>query len=402
MGALLAGIVVGTAVDCTAHRAAVRGGAVLPRATLADHTYQVADPLPPGPPGALIAATNQGPDARLGGARRWTVIYHSTNSHGTDVPVSGFVVVPAGAPPRGGWPVVSWAHGTTGVAHSCAPSQLPDLGSDAYLREIRTLLAAGYAVTATDYVGLGTPGTHTYLVGADEGNAVADIVTAARRLLPGLGRVWFAVGHSQGGQAALFAAHAVHRSGAGDLAGVVALAPASHLEFMLAGVKASHVPSELSFALYSLAGLAATDSTDPAARLRSLLGPAAAATATKVLAHCSTDEDAVLAGLDTEQMLPLSQDQLRQIGAQMSAYGDPDRAAVPVPTLIVQGEDDHDVPQAWTDTVVGDLRALGSPTVLYRTYPGAGHDQVIDRSACDVLAFLAAHGGSHRTGCTPG
>lgn len=364
-------------------------------------TYQVPDPLPAGAPGALIAATGHGPDARLEGARRWTVLYHSTNTHGADVPVSGTVLLPPGPAPKGGWPVVSWAHGTTGVADACAPSQWPNMGSDSFAQELRALLRAGYAVTASDYLGLGTPGVHTYLVGADEGNAVADIVTAARRLVPGLGTVWFAVGHSQGGQAALFATHAGRRTGAQHLGAVVAIAPASHLESMLAGVKASHVPSELSFAFYSLAGLAATDPADPSLHLRSLLEPAAAATASRVLADCVTGSDPVLNGLDTERMLPLSVDQLRRLGARMGAYGDPDRSAVTVPALVIQGEADEDVPRAWTDAVVAHLRRLGSPAVLYRTYPGAGHNQVLGQSVCDLLAFLHTHGGTGLGACTP-
>jgi hypothetical protein len=292
-----------------------------------------------GSSGALIAATDHGPDARLDGARRWTVLSLSANAHGADVPVSGAVLVPRGATPRGGWLVVSWAHGTTSVADACAPFEPPDLGLDAYGQEVAAFLGVGYAVTATDYPGLGTPGMHTYLVGADEGNAAADIVTTARRLVPGrlMGRVWFAVGRSQGGHASLFAARATHRSGPPRPSAVVAVAPASHLESMLAGVRAAHVPSELPFAFYSMAGLAATYRGDSSLSLRSPLGPTVAAIAARVLARCSADEDTVLNGLDTEQMLPLSVDRLQRIGERMAAYGDPDRAAVPVPAPVVQG-----------------------------------------------------------------
>lgn len=391
------------AVGCTSPHAATSpsGRAVPPTVALRGETYRVPEPLPPGTPGALIAATDHGPDARLAGARRWTVVYHSTNGRGVDVPVSGIVLVPPGPPSHGGRPVVSWAHGTTGVADACAPSRLADRGSAAFTQELGALLRAGYVVTASDYPGLGTPGTHTYLVGADEGNAVADIVTAAHQLVPGLGRVWFAVGHSQGGQAALFAAHAAHPPGGQRLGGVVAVAPASHLEVMLSGVKASHVPGELSFALYSLAGLAAIDPTDASVNLRTLLGNEAAATASRVLAGCATNSAQVLKGLDTEKMLPLSAGHLKRIGERMGAYGDPDRAPVPVPALIIQGEADQDVPAVWTNQVVSHLRELGSPAVLYRTYPAAGHLQVLGRSVCDLLAFLRAHGGTSPSTCTP-
>ncbi|MFF8942968.1 alpha/beta hydrolase family protein [Streptomyces sp. NPDC014864] len=370
--------------------------------TSVNHTYQVPDPLPAAEPGTLIAATDHGPDAGLEGARRYTVLYHSTNARGANIAVSGTVLLPSGPPPRRGWPVVSWAHGTTGVADACAPSQSPNLGLDVFAQELRALLRAGYAVAASDYPGLGTPGPHTYLVGADEGNAVADIVTAAHRLVPVLAPVWFAVGHSQGGQAALFAAHAGRRTtGAQRLGAVAALAPASHLEAMLAGVKASHVPSELSFAFYSLVGLAATEPGGRAVDLRSLLGPSAAATASRVIADCVTDSDPALKGVNTEEMLPLQGDQLRRMSARMGAYGDADRAAVTVPTLVAQGGADEDVPPAWTDEVVAHLRRPGSPALVYRTYPGAGHNQVLGRSVCDLLAFLQAHGGARPGTCVP-
>ena len=38
------------------------------------------------------------------------------------VTVSGQIIFPKGTPPKGGWPVVAWEHGTTGIADICAPS----------------------------------------------------------------------------------------------------------------------------------------------------------------------------------------------------------------------------------------------------------------------------------------
>ncbi|MDF3289645.1 alpha/beta hydrolase family protein [Streptomyces silvisoli] len=369
-----------------------------PDVRVADHTYQVPRPLPEDAPGALIAATDQGPDQQTGAAHRWTVLYHSVNAHHADIPVSGTVLVPRGAPPPGGWPVVSWGHGTTGVADRCAPSQAPNLGFNEYAQELRTLLGAGYAVTATDYPGLGTPGMHTYLVGADEGNAVVDIVTAARRVEPNLAPTWFAVGHSQGGQAALFAANAARRVPGLRLRGTVAITPASHLEVMLPGVIAAHQPSQLSFALYSLAGLSATDRS---VNLRSLLGPSAARTAAGILSQCLGGGHTKLTDASTEQALPLSGEQLSRVDGEMGAYGDPDRAAIHGPVLVIQGSADQDVPPRWTDAVVGNLRSLGSREVVERTYPGLDHDQVLGQSVCDLLAFLGAHGGRPSANCVP-
>jgi acetyl esterase/lipase len=69
------------------------------------------------------------------------------------------------------------------------------------------MIRRGYIVTATDYPGLGTAGPHPYLVGISEGRAVLDSVRSARNLTQGEAQKRFAVwGHSQGGQAVLYAA----------------------------------------------------------------------------------------------------------------------------------------------------------------------------------------------------
>jgi hypothetical protein len=107
---------------------------------------------------------------------------------------------------------------------------------------LNRFLRAGWAVAMTDYEGLGTYGVHPYLLGESEGRGILDIVPAVRELAaaddvngPGIAREYVIVGHSQGGQAALFGAHLAHRDSAvyadrGTLLGVAALAPASNLK----------------------------------------------------------------------------------------------------------------------------------------------------------------------------
>ena len=51
------------------------------------------------------------------------VLYSSRTPQGAKTAVSGSVSVPKGKVPKGGWPVITWAHGTTGVADACAPSR---------------------------------------------------------------------------------------------------------------------------------------------------------------------------------------------------------------------------------------------------------------------------------------
>src|SRR5918992_1023642 len=116
-------------------------------------------------------------------SRTWTLLYRSTSVRGKAIGVSGFVMLPKGKPPKGGWPVVSWAHGTSGIADSCAPSRDPDGDYTEYAApQFGAWLRAGYAIANTDYEGLGTPGVHPYLVGRSEGRGVVDIVRASRQL----------------------------------------------------------------------------------------------------------------------------------------------------------------------------------------------------------------------------
>jgi pimeloyl-ACP methyl ester carboxylesterase len=85
----------------------------------------------------------------------------------------------------------------------------------------------GAIVVATDYEGLGTPGTHTYLVGRSEGANVLDAIRAARQVTGTEGQS-ITIGHSQGGGAALWAAQMAPEYATDvNLVGAVAAAPAT-------------------------------------------------------------------------------------------------------------------------------------------------------------------------------
>ena len=68
-------------------------------------------------------------------------------------------------------------------------------------------LASGWVVAASDYAGLGTPCTEQYLMGAAKAHDIYNSVRAARQIpLADAGTTVALWGHSQGGQAAPWAA----------------------------------------------------------------------------------------------------------------------------------------------------------------------------------------------------
>jgi pimeloyl-ACP methyl ester carboxylesterase len=128
------------------------------------------------------------------------VLYHSLDASGAAVAASAVVLLPAGQKPASGWPIIAWAHGTSGVAQHCAPSAMKSVY---YGRNgLYEMLGAGFAIVAVDYSGLGTKGPHEYLSKVAQANDVIYAVPAARAAVPDLGDKWVVDGHSQGGQAA--------------------------------------------------------------------------------------------------------------------------------------------------------------------------------------------------------
>jgi pimeloyl-ACP methyl ester carboxylesterase len=183
-----------------------------------DEFYVVPEPLPPGEPGDLIRMQ---PVKAEAGHTTLRIMYHSRDAQDQDRAVTGIVTFPNAAPPAEGWPVVSLGNGTVGLASPCALSRQG--------RTAPTFGVEGVGVV-TDYIGLGPVGErHPYLSKPSEGHSVIDAVRAARNLpASGAGTRWLAIGHSQGGHAAL----STHELGEAyapelDLLGTISVAPAA-------------------------------------------------------------------------------------------------------------------------------------------------------------------------------
>lgn len=201
-----------------------------------------------GSPGSVLVKERM-PGAPWG-STAWRILYVSKGMRGDPIPVSGVVIVPGKPLPEGSWDVIVWAHPTTGVKDSCAPSLNPNFFHR--VPGLKDMLDRGFVVATTDYPGLGTPGVHPYLVGESEGRAVLDAAKAAGKVVRTSRRfaVW---GHSQGGQAVLFAGQ-MARKYASDmqLVSVAAAAPATDLKTLLVSDISSPVGKVLGcYALWS-------------------------------------------------------------------------------------------------------------------------------------------------------
>lgn len=317
------------------------------------------------------------------------VTYVSEGVGGKRIAVTGTVAVPQGTPPPGGWPVLSWAHGTTGTADACAPSADTANGpahdslsiTERYLDK---WVANGFAVVQTDYEGLGTPGGHPYMNGASEANTVTDIVRAARKADHRIGRDWFVAGHSQGGQATLYTAAAAQKPRDIRLRGAVAIAPGSFMSQTGQYVKARYPGAEIAlpFLFVLLNGAYAAD---PAFVPEDLLTEDAAA-----VAKAGRTNACLLQLKQLSANLPLT-DVFRPDAdlTRFENYYDSQEAfglTIKVPTLVAQGTADREVSPAATQSVVNDLcKRYGS--IAYRSFDGADHRGAINASFQTALEF---------------
>ena len=173
--------------------------------------YKPPKQLPKGH-GALIWQRKATGITPVAGAKNRLVLYTSKTPQGKATAVSGIVSFPKGQPPQGGWPVVSFAHGTTGTADPCAPTRVArGQPAGALHRPTSTpSLRTGSAPATPSFaptIRASAPLARTRIWSATaEGRGVVDIVSAARELYPLIARRYLISGHSQGGQSALFAA----------------------------------------------------------------------------------------------------------------------------------------------------------------------------------------------------
>lgn len=331
------------------------------------------------------------------------ISYRSLGARGEPVVVSGYVLVPKGEPPEGGWPVLAWAHGTTGVADICALSGVYQDGPAynyhaAAMGALDPWLAQGYAVVATDYQGLGTPGGHPYMNADSQLHAVVDSVRAARHLLPeSLSSSWLVLGHSQGGAAALAVAAGGQAYGSElQLQGAIAAAPGGYdyagiAQYVLDNPELA--PGVAAFFPIVLLGAAAAD---PDIRLDQLVSPAMQPLMNQAGRLC-------LDGL--QEVITESPESVFQEDADLKpllSYLERqsiERMSPTVPVLIIQGTSDALVDARGTSAYYQQL-CKADKAAFYESITDGSHRDALLQSwplAAGFLDYL--HGNAQQTGC---
>lgn len=317
------------------------------------------------------------------------VTYWSTQTVGGEnraVRVSGAMFLPAGKKPAGGWPVLSWAHGTVGLHDDCAPSRNPRSERDAaYLKH---WLKQGYAVVSTDYAGLGTPGKHPYLDGRTAAFGTVDMVRAARAVTASLARKWAVIGQSQGGHATMFTTNlAAEYAPELDFRGGVATGPPSNLEYIVSAANPLlpdlQSPDLTTYFVYILSGLRTARPDFDVDSYLSDFGKEVLADGERL---CYDEMYERVKGVPMGKLLRKPLTDPKFIAALRSVAGVP-TSGYDRPFFIGQGALDLAVWAPLTVKLTGELTVNGQPVTL-RVYP-SDHSGTMAASLPDSTPFLA-------------
>jgi hypothetical protein len=339
-------------------------------------------------PGSLVSATtmdalNRNPDSGLWESAR--VLYRSTSGDtGQPTVVSGSMYIPKTPVPEGGWPVVAFGHGTTGIDEPCAPSLSPSLLN--MTTWVVTLIKKGYAVAFTDYQGLGAPGVHPYTDGKTEGLNVIDSVRALRHTFPNVSNRWASFGGSQGGgavwaadeQAATYAPEL-------DLVGVVAMSPAADVSGIVDKAVAQTMTTDQAPAMIALVEVLARLHPD---LNRDDYRSGAAAKYWDILTSCSgaksLDRGAAAEQVKASDYVPHTPQAADRLRTLLKQWALPQQR-LSAPLSIVYGGHDAIIDPQWTTDAIARACALGG-TLVWDLQQDKDHGNVDISPQFDWLA----------------
>ena len=308
--------------------------------------------------------------------------------------MSGLLVVPDGDVPAEGRPVLSWAHGTTGIADECAPSKAP---GEQDIALVAPFLERDMVFAATDYEGLGTPGRHPYIVGESEARGTLDIVRAAQQLeeITGASDEVVLWGHSQGGHAVLFANQIAEEWAPElDVVGTVAGAPPSQLPLIATALRDSP------YRFYLGMTAAGWNAAYPEADLSLVLSPQGIELLDEVDEACAGDLAAAWNDAPYEDLITTDPNDVEP-WKTLLVENDPGFVVGESPVLIIHGENDEQIPVVSSQLLLARMCGIDQ-VVERRTYPGQSHAGVIGPSFPDMLEWIDARlaGEEAPTSCT--
>jgi len=334
----------------------------------------------PGAPGVLLRQEPMPAGLMPPHASQGTrLLYSSTDGRWNTgmIPVSGALYLPSGIPAAGGWPLILWAHGTVGIADSCAPSWSGSNERDrAYIDK---WLAAGFAVVAPDYQGLGGPGPHAYTQWRAEGQSSLDSVRVALAMnLPVANRIVI-TGQSQGSGASLAAAR-LSSSYAPELHIVGAIATALLATFPERARTATPSPEDSPhFWIYRIVGGGLPDGSPAADELLTAKGKVLLEA---ILQGCSPRPIAEREGITNANAFADAADLDRKLGP----IGAQTQFKVKFPLMVGTGLADELVSPVRQREAVAALCSYGN-TVAWKRYPGANHSGTLLASFEDAERF---------------
>jgi hypothetical protein len=343
-------------------------------------------------PGTVIRDVPLSPELSVRGAgAAYRILYATRDQHDAPAVGTAAVFLPHGEPPQGGWPTVAWAHGTVGLGDDCTPSAVPrSPRDDEYLTH---WLDEGYAVVASDYTGLGTPGLMSYLNSVATARAVVDSVVAAHGFGLPLSPKWALVGQSQGGAAAVSSARWATAFSAGsglDYRGVVATGTPANIERVVERAAPDMaLPPELGPAANSYAAyiLAAFREARPDLDVDSVLSAQGLEAASLAETLCKPALDEALAGRTPAQFFRAPLVSLPGAAEALDAYMGTPVSGYDRPIFLGVGLLDRDVPPNSTLTLYDQLKANGQDVTL-RVYPEQDHSGTVLASLPDSTPFL--------------
>jgi acetyl esterase/lipase len=342
--------------------------------------------------GALLESVPLDPAVTLPAAGpAYRTLYTTVDVHDRPAVSTAAVFLPTGEAPDGGWPVVAWAHGTVGLGDDCTPSAFPRSVRD--VEYLGHWLDQGYAIVASDYVGLGTPGLMSYLDTVSTAHAIVDSVVASQAMGLPLSPKWAVIGQSQGGAGALGTARYATEFSAGsglDYRGAVATGTPAFIEEIVGKAGPDMVlPPELGSVANAYAAyiLAAFRDARPDLDVDGVLSPAgrtAATLAETVCVHQLADQ------LAAQRLNDFFTKPLNSIPGLEPALAD--YLGVPVtgydrPVFLGVGLQDRDVPPSSSLRLADAMKANGQPVELH-VYPDDDHSSAVLASMRDSTPFL--------------